>query len=239
MSDIFDDSQMAEGGEDTAVNDPDSDGPILDEDNPQVASGGGGIASVDPSNAPEESGGGSGSSGGSGGGRETNYIPDKEFGFEVIGVSKTFNFAPTYYPKRVNITKGIDTDKTAGACKGEDITIKKVNNRRIHITGTYLYEKHNSTFHKMNAMKGRKVELINDILPGGGMECYLNEVEHGNIAGWDPIEADWKIEYTLDFIATGKDEETSNSGGSGIVSEGDGGRQLDPSLEDELSSFGE
>ena len=140
------------------------------------------------------------------------------FGFEVVGVEADINFSPEYYPKRWNVSKDTDTESQADSCVGENISVNKVNNARIHAKGDFLTSKIGK-MHSLFNHRGDKVEVVNPILPGGGMECILKTVQYGEFVGWDPQKKSWILSYTLDFTSTGKDDESSTEGKQGVVSE--------------------
>jgi hypothetical protein len=152
--------------------------------------------------------------------------PEKAFWFEVVGKkadspdATPFTFNPKYYPARFTSSKDRDTESESDVCKGENISINKVNNYRVHANGLLLMDrkKKNDELADLHALadhEGSLVDVVTPLLPEGGIECLVKTVEFGEIKGWDPHEKAWTIEYTVDFIATGKDGETS--GEKGIV----------------------
>lgn len=169
---------------------------------------------------------------------------ESKFGFEVVGVGDgaSFSFVPIYYPERFNVEKPRDIQGEADSCKGENLTLNKIENFRIHATGFLGYNNSLSDYQSLCNHQESTVEVINPILPNGGLECLVEKPEFGEIRGYDPKLEDWLVDYTVDFISTGKDEDTGSSGKSGIVDEGSLGSSngiapAEPSLEESIADY--
>jgi len=144
---------------------------------------------------------------------------DIKFGFEVYAPDKGYVFIPEYYPSRFKVKKHRNIEGEADSCKGENLKLKNIENARIHVKGFLLYDNSLKDFQDLADYKRSKVDVINPVLPGSGIECLIEDADYGEIKGYDPQTDDWFVNYTFDFISTGKDESSSTSGPSGVVDE--------------------
>jgi hypothetical protein len=120
-----------------------------------------------------------------------------------------FEFAPKFYPDRFNQKFKKDLRREGQQCKGEDVSIKKNENSQFHATGVLL-EENLRLFQTLSNHQG-VVDLMTPISPDGGMECYIESADVGEIEGWNPSERQWMFKYTMDLVSTGLDEFGNNS----------------------------
>lgn len=177
--------------------------------------------------------------------------PEESFWFEVVGKPSdgssgaVFTFSPEYYPERFKPSKERETSSESDVCNGENVSVDKVKNYRIHVTGLLLMDPESendelSTMHTLADHEGSKVDVISPLLPDEGLRCIIKTVEYGDIQGWDPHHRSWTIKYTLDFIGVG--DLASESGENGIVVAVDdslGTTELEADLDLEESPDGE
>lgn len=168
-------------------------------------------------------------SGSSGGGDYTETLdtipasdagPNETMVFSIVpqdgnGQQVGTPFTPKYYPDRFNKVMEKELRKDGQQCKGQDVSIKNFKNAKLHATGVCL-AREVSTLESLHAHDG-VVDLYTPISPNGGIEAYLEKVELGEMAGYNPEFDEWMFNYTLDLISTGSDEYGSD-GESAIVS---------------------
>lgn len=151
-----------------------------------------------------------------GGGEGVN--PNDTPGFEIRdaeGTSGSFVFAPQYYPSRITQSKKQELDRHNATCVGETVNVEQVKNREYHITGIILdFER--AAFRDLQD-HGEEVDLISHLTGAGGKECVLKQSEIGEEQGWDPHFQERQYEFTIDLVATGRDEH--EDGDNAIVTE--------------------
>jgi hypothetical protein len=130
--------------------------------------------------------------------------PNEQPAFEVNPRDAYWTFAPVYYPERLTQAKPRELNRSGSQCGGENVRTDKIKNREFHITGKLLDGELN-TFHELMEYEG-VFDVITPTTPDGGMECKLKKPELGEQTGWDPKFRQWKFNYTLDFVSTGRDE---------------------------------
>ena len=140
--------------------------------------------------------------------------PHEDIGFELDIHNEWWSFTPIYYPGTFRIGKNRELNRDARQCGGENISVKTIKNREAHVKGKILATEV-PVFNKVMDYEGT-LDLISPKTPAGGLECKIHKAELGELAGWDPIEKEWRFEYSLDLISTGRDEHTE--GDNGIVS---------------------
>lgn len=141
--------------------------------------------------------------------------PHEEIGFEITPHEPSWTFAPQYYPDSFRQTKGRELERNPRQCLGETVTIKKIENREFHVKGVVLsFEV--KWFQSLMDYQG-KVDLLSPITKSGGMECVVKDSELGEIEGYDPHHRQWKFEYTVDLLSTGRDEYSTSE--NAIVTE--------------------
>jgi hypothetical protein len=113
-------------------------------------------------------------------------------------------FEPVYYPSSFTIVTDKELIRNGAKCEGERISIDKLKNSEIHVTGKV----HASDLPDLDdlAHTTRPVTLVTPIVPPGGMEVIVKKAERGNYSGWDPYVRERMFEYTLDMVSTGADE---------------------------------
>lgn len=197
-------------------------GTPVDEDNQSQVSDEGGEVQNDPNESEIEDINSRGPSlddldGGEagGGGSSGSSSPVPEFGFSIEDNGGDYVFAPKYYPDRFNINRARKTESTSDSCKGENITLKMLKGSRIHAKGIFLYERNLSNMHSLAGDVESKAVLYNDILPNDGLECYIEDVQYGEMEGYDAVEKDWLLSYSVDLIGRGGSNKSSS--GNGIV----------------------
>lgn len=123
-------------------------------------------------------------------------------------------FSPEFYPDRFNKVMEKELNRDGQQCRGEDVSVKEFKNPDIHATGV-CFARQVTVIEGLHEHEG-KVDIYTPISPNGGLEAFVKKVEIGEINGWNPVENEWMFNYTLDFVSTGFDEYSVNSG-NGIV----------------------
>jgi hypothetical protein len=140
---------------------------------------------------------------------------DGQIPFGIYGSAEddNFRFEPVYYPTNLRVTADKEMTRTNGGCDGEQVSIKKLKNSNIHISGK-IHESDLPDLHEL-AHKTEKVEVISPSIQRGGMECIVKKTEQGDMISWDgfPEAQEWMFEYTIDLVSTGKDEYDQSEGG--------------------------
>lgn len=139
--------------------------------------------------------------------------PTPDIGFSIY-TSEGPDFHPLYYPSRFTITTEKELSRTSANCEGERVSVKKLKNSEIHITGRV----HSSDMEALNALSEsvQPVEVNTPALADGAMEAYVKSAERGDVVAYDafPKAEEWMFEYTIDLVSTGRDEyegaETTN-----------------------------
>ncbi|MFB6188075.1 MAG: hypothetical protein ABEI86_14595 [Halobacteriaceae archaeon] len=150
--------------------------------------------------------------------------PEGAIPFEVVMVDDDGNeinsttFDPVYYPDRFTTKGGKEINRNARQCGGETVDIKSLNNEELHATGVLK----SSTIQKFRYIANwdGDVILYTPLQPTGGIEAVIKKWEIGDLDGWDPALNEWLVEWTLDFVGTGKDEHertNENETVSGII----------------------
>lgn len=155
--------------------------------------------------------------------------PHGKIGFELDIQDDWYSFAPTYYPDTIRIKKGRETERDGRQCGGENVTVDEIKNREVHISGQILATEV-PLFNRIMDHKG-KLDFISPKTPSSGLECEIDEIELGDLKGWDPVEKVWKFKYSIDLISTGRDE-YDDGGDNEIVS-----KILEPTDEFELEGL--
>jgi hypothetical protein len=145
---------------------------------------------------------------------QTEAHPNKQLGFEISPAEVSWSFVPEFYPESFTQMKKKELDRYGGKCDGETVSIKSVKNREFNVTGKLL-QGEVSVFQALSDISS-EVDLISPKTERGGMECFVKQAELGQQAGWDPHHRQWKFEYTIDLVSTGRDEHDDNSN-NGIV----------------------
>lgn len=145
--------------------------------------------------------------------------PEQAIPFEVVRVNEEGEelddtFDPLYYPDRFNTKGGKDLTRNPKQCAGEVVDIKTLKNEEMHATGVMK----SSTIERFRdvATHSGSVVLYTPFQPGGGIEAIIEKWEIGDIDGWDPIAWEWLVEWTLDFVGTGRDEHDTSSTNSEV-----------------------
>lgn len=123
----------------------------------------------------------------------------------------TVNFRPRYAPDTIRVRKRREVDGKANICGGEDVTDTGSKNRRIHITGQVLREEVDDA----HALPDGGDSFILTSATWSG-DVLIKEVELEGPMRYDPSEEQFLWEYTIDAIATGKEEDV----GTGIIDDG-------------------
>jgi len=142
-------------------------------------------------------------------------------------------FIPDYYPDRFNQTKERKLERDGRQCEGEHITVDKVKNREIHLSGVLL-EYEIGSFNRLVEYNG-DVEIISPLVPRGAMTCVVKKGEIGNEQGYDPHANQRLYEYMIDLVSTGADEYEDDSRNpivSSVQDRGEAGGSLFPDDED-------
>lgn len=130
--------------------------------------------------------------------------PNEQLGFEISAPGSFWSFVPDFYPSDFTQSKETELKRYGGDCNGESVSIKKIKNREVHVTGKVL-ESEVSIFNTMMDTSG-VVDLISPLTPNKGLECHIKQAELGNQAGVDPFTGQRVFEYKVDLVSTGKDE---------------------------------
>lgn len=141
--------------------------------------------------------------------------PHKQIGFELSPRDEIWSFTPEYYPDAFRQTKGRELDRNPRQCFGETISVKEVKNREFHIGGVLLAGEV-KIFQSLLDYSA-EIDLLSPLTPSGGAECYIDKGELGDIEGYDPMFRQWRFEYTLDLVSSGRDE--YGTGNNAIITE--------------------
>lgn len=128
--------------------------------------------------------------------------PDEGVPFEVMGPEVTFS--PYYYPERLNIKGDTEIEEYPKPCQGQTIDQTTIKNARIHVTGLATPR----SCYKLKELRDSRdvADLVTPTSDRGGMEVIVKTSEHGTLAGYDPQLNTWLMQYTADFVSTGRDE---------------------------------
>jgi len=140
-----------------------------------------------------------------------NFVGIPPGDFDPVQNSSSLDFTPVYYPSRFTITTEKEFERTAAACDGERVSIKKLKDSELHVTGKVHQSDLDSLWQLSHTSK--PVEVITPVIKEGGMEAYVKSVEQGEVVGYDayPDVEEWMFKYTIDLVSTGKDEYNSSS----------------------------
>lgn len=130
--------------------------------------------------------------------------PHEEIPFELDIHDEWWSFTPMYYPETIRIGKNREVERDGRQCGGENVSIKEIKNREVHIKGKVLATEI-PVFNKVMDHEGL-LDFISPKTPDGGLECQIHKTELGELGGWDPIEKEWRFEFSIDLISTGRDE---------------------------------
>lgn len=187
------------------------------DDNPQVSTGGGRAVGGDgPRLSDLEDEGGSGDGGS--GGKKSSPMPDPNiFGFKVEANTPEmdYSFIPEYYPERFNVTREREQESKIDSCKTELLIYKYIKGSRIHAKGITLMDEEAGLEAFRDLANDRLSECVvtNPILPyGGSVVCHIDKAEYGEWEGYDPINEDYFISYSLDLISLGSPKDRERSG---------------------------
>jgi hypothetical protein len=133
----------------------------------------------------------------------TDPTPDSKKGIPFSVEADEFAFTPFYYPERFNQTRDNELKREGAQCAGEEVYVKKKKNTEYHATGIVLADNIDSLKNIIDTTES--VDLITPIGTNGGVEVSLKKGKIGEIVGWDKFEEQWQFSYTLDFVATGRD----------------------------------
>jgi hypothetical protein len=144
----------------------------------------------------------------------TQADPNEQLGFEISPVSLRWSFTPEFYPDDFTQMKKRELNRhPSGSCSGENVSLKAVKNREYNATGVLLQGEIN-VFQALLDHNGA-VDLLSPLCPKGGAECYVKQGELGKQKGWDPHTRQWYFEYSIDLVATSRDE--TENGNNSIV----------------------
>jgi hypothetical protein len=144
----------------------------------------------------------------------TEADPNEMLPFEISPGAERWSFVPEFYPEDFTQMKKRELNRyPSGSCNGESVSIKAVKNREYNATGVILQGEIN-VFQALLDYDG-PVDLLSPLCPKGGAECYVKQGELGKQKGWDPHTRQWMFEYSIDLVATARDE--ADGGDNAIV----------------------
>jgi len=111
-------------------------------------------------------------------------------------------FAPFFFPKRTQITKQREKNKTSGFCGGQNVSDKGAKNRQIHVQGKASGEYERIALDDL-ADYGGSLDLLTAAWSG---EVQVEEVEYEGPTGWHPPTGSLYWDYRIDLVSTGRDE---------------------------------
>ena len=138
--------------------------------------------------------------------------PNAPLDFEITPgeeSDESWGFTPIMYPEKFTQMKERELDEYGGKCGSQNVRVKEIKNRKVHISGI-LAVKDVAIFNYLMDFR-EPVDVISPIIPGSGMECEINEAELGNQVGVDPVTKQRLFKYTIDLTSTGKDEYEGNN----------------------------
>lgn len=161
--------------------------------------------------------------------------PTAKLGFEIAptGENAFWSFTPTYYPDRLVQNKPRKLNRDGRQCGGENVSIKKIQNREFHVKGILLASEL-WEFQQLLDYEGA-VDLFSPLCPDGGMRCQIKNPELGKKVGWDPLETEFQFSYSVDLVSTGRDE--YDTGTNAIVSEIIGGGSISTTISGDSTPF--
>lgn len=119
------------------------------------------------------------------------------------------SFTPIYYPNSLRTKTGKELQRTGASCNGEKVSIKKMKNSEIHVSGICSRDDLSDIDTIIHA--STPAVALGTIFEKGGMEVIVKSAEKGEHAGWDAFTQQHLFNYTIDLVSTGRDEYESET----------------------------
>lgn len=128
-------------------------------------------------------------------GNDSDGNPGRSIPFLLDG---PVQFAPTYYPETIRVTKERNLNRSENFCRGEDVSDTGSKNRDIHVTGIMVGEEEKQAFNDL-LDSGRTFDMSSTTWSG---EVYVSTGDYEGPTGYDARAGAQQYQYTVDLVST-------------------------------------